>query len=88
MLASLPDTRAPLCVSTITTTYGLDTRRPPGDADISVERRVTDHLGLVVDLELSDSPCKAQTLVDRGDTAGSSASREAAEPPEPPAQAH
>ena len=88
MLASLADTASMLCVGTMSTAYGLDTRRPAEDADISAERRVTDHLGLVVDLELSDSPCRAQTLVDRGDTAGSSASREAAEPPESPAQAH
>ena len=72
----------------MSTTYGLETRTPVWDADISAERQVTDHLGLFVDLEQSASACKAQTLVDRGDTAGSSASREAAEPPEPPAQAH
>ena len=57
VLASLPDTRAPLCVSTISTTYGLDTRRLAGDADISVERRVTDHLGLVVDLARATDGC-------------------------------
>jgi hypothetical protein len=57
MLASLPDTRAPLCVSTITTTYGLNTRRPAGEADIALERRVTDHLGLVVDLARATDGC-------------------------------
>jgi len=57
VLASLPDTRAPLCVSTITTTYGLNTRRPAGEADIALERRVTDHLGLVVDLARATDGC-------------------------------
>ena len=88
MLASLADEREPLCVGAISTTYGLETRSPVGGADISAERRVTDHLGLVVDLRRSESQCKAPTLVDRGDTAGSSALRDAAERLEPPAQTH
>jgi len=87
MLASLADTSS-LCVGTISTTYGLETRRPVGDADISAERQVTDHLGLVVDLRWSDSQCEATTLVDRGDTAGSSAFRDAAKPVEPPGRVH
>ena len=88
MLASLADTASPLCVGMVSTTYGLETRTPVGDADIAAERQVTDHLGLVVDLRWSGSQCEAPTLVDRGDTAGGSAFRDAVERLEPPAESY
>jgi hypothetical protein len=86
MLASRPDTASAFCVETISTTHGLNTRRPVGAGDISLERQVTDHLGLVVDLGLSGSRCSAPVLADADTTAGGSAARGAAEPYEPPAR--
>lgn len=88
VLASLADTTTPLCVGTMSTTYGLETRTPVRDADISAERQVTDHLGLFVDLEQSASTCEAPRFAGRGRSAGSSAIREGAETYEPPAPTH
>jgi hypothetical protein len=65
VLASLPDTMTPLCVKSIATAFGLDTQRTPESIDITVERQVTDHVGLVVELVPAPNGCALVTSADR-----------------------
>ena len=88
VLASLPVSGTPLCVNSIARAYGLDTRSTPESVDIAAEQNVTDHVGLVVDLGLEESPCSGSRLADRGGNAGSSPLRSSTAQNEPPAQAH
>lgn len=57
VLASPPVDDGGPCVRSIRRAWGLDVRRAPGSIDVSVERRVTDHVGLVVDLLPGSGAC-------------------------------
>jgi len=57
VLVSPPADDGGPCVMSIRRAWGLDVRRAPGTIDVSVERRVTDHVGLVVDLLPRSGPC-------------------------------
>ncbi len=57
VLASPPAAHGGPCVRSIRRAWGLDVRRAPGSIDVSFERRVTDHVGLVVDLLPGSGSC-------------------------------
>jgi hypothetical protein len=65
VLASPPADEGGPCVESIQRAWGLDTRRAPGSIDADVERRLTDHVGLVV--ELVSRPGYCSPLADADD---------------------
>lgn len=58
VLASPPAADGGPCVRSIRRAWGLDVRRAPGSIDVSLERRVTDHVGLVVELLPRSGSCR------------------------------
>ena len=65
VLASPPAADGGPCVRSIRRAWGLDVHRAPGSIDVSLERRVTDHVGLVVDLVRRAGACAP--LADAGE---------------------
>ena len=57
VLASPPAADGGPCVRSIQRAWGLDVHRAPDSIDVSLERRVTDHVGLVVDLGPGPGSC-------------------------------
>ena len=57
VLASPPADDGGPCVRSIRRAWGLDVHRAPGSIDVSLERQVTDHVGLVVDLVPQSGRC-------------------------------